>query len=815
MVTDGQIRSLQRWLNEGNTLRESARRSDMDEKTARRYRELGSAARVRPPRSWRTRQDPFVDVWASVEARLVADPRLKAVTLFAQLQREHPGRFPDSQRRSFERRVRRWRALSGGPKAVIFEQIHPPGRLCSFDFTEATSLKVTIAGRAFPHLLFHGVLTHSNAESVRICASESFESMSAGLQGAFHEFGGVTQRVRSDSLSAAVNNLSEEREFRQRYQALLDHYQVEGEKTNPRQAHENGDAESSHNHFKRALDQELRLRESRDFATREEYDQFLQALRARRNAARPAMAAELTTLRPLPRVKFEAPVRLKVRVAPTSLIHVRANLYSVHSRLIGRQVEVLFRETTLEVYLGDQLVETLPRLMGRGQEEINYRHIIDGLLRKPGALAHYRYRAALFPTTNFRIAFDELTLRLSERSATKEYLQILKLAATESEELVERALAKLASDEHTPLSAKAVEELVREGQRLDPPTHVHVEPPDLRAFDSLLHHKEVLNDCYANEEVSVEPIASELAAGVGLIREPAGGGAENAGDGVADNVVVADVATLAADAVGEPFESAAAADVPRALREPGADGATRVVDLPAVPRGADGAGVSGARRAEDHSLDAGFASASGQDVERVRLETASREGGQPSAEPARRLVPGSLDEPVDLWAPRFGEDARLGGAGRTIGATGSIGLVCTLLVALAGSLAGEARLEAAAADRPAGEVRGADHRRPGLRAAESRGDGSAVHVTGRALRAIERAAEQQPGVLAVGADLQRSNDDGGRHRPPGASQRDRRAEHPQLPPRRGQALTAGDFRRRFVIQANRPPGILIVAKAEK
>lgn len=789
MITDGQIRFLQRWLNEGKTLRESATRCGMDEKTARRYQRLGSAARVRPPRTWRTRTDPFSDVWAGVEARLVADPRLKAVTLFAQLQREHLGRFTDAQRRTFERRVQRWRAMSGRPKAAIFEQVHPPGRLCSFDFTDVSSLKVTLAGRAFPHMLFHAVLTHSNAESVRICFSESFESLSAGLQAALHEFGGVPERVRSDSLSAAVNNLSSVREFRERYRALLNHYRLEGEKTNPRQAHENGDAESSHHHFKTALDQELRMRGSRDFDSPEKYDEFLQTLRARRNAGREAMAGELATLRPLPRTMFDAPVRLKMRVAPTSMLQVRENTYSVHSRLIGEQVEILFRETTLEVYWGDQLVDTLPRLMGRGQEAINYRHIIDSLRRKPGAMARYRYQAALFPTTRFRLAYDELSARLSERGAAKEYLEILYLAANESEALVEQALAGLARDERTPLSAKAVEQLVRGGQRLDPPTFVHVEPPDLQAFDSLLQHKEVLDVSLATEEILSQPIAPELVAG-------------------------GTVATFGGGTLGEPSESAAAADVPRALRELGADGSAGVVELPAIFVGADRAGVSGSRSTTDCPLDAGFSSAAGQDLERVRLEASPGESDQPSAEPARRYVLEPLDEPADLWAPRFGENARAGGVGRTVGAAGAIGSVCAVLVIAAGAVAGQTRLEAAADDHEAGEIRGADHRRPGLRAAESRGDGGAVHLASGALRACQRAIKQQPGVLAVGADLQRPDDDGGRHRPLGASQRDRGAEHPQLPPRRCQTLPTDSSHRRFVFLTIHPPGILIVAKAE-
>src|SRR5438128_206709 len=82
---------------------------------------------------------------------------------------------------------------------------------------------------------------------------DPFEAVSDGLQAAFWDLGGVPRRHRSDSLSAAVNNLSAAREFRTRYRDLLTHYGVAGQRTNPRQAHENGDAESSHGHFKTAV----------------------------------------------------------------------------------------------------------------------------------------------------------------------------------------------------------------------------------------------------------------------------------------------------------------------------------------------------------------------------------------------------------------------------------------------------------------------------------------------------------------------------------------------------------------------------------
>ena len=75
------------------------------------------------------------------------------------------------------------------------------------------SLGITIAGQPFEHLLYHFVLTYSNWESVTLCYSESFESLSNGFQNAIAQLGSVPNRHRTDRLSAAVNNLSETRDF--------------------------------------------------------------------------------------------------------------------------------------------------------------------------------------------------------------------------------------------------------------------------------------------------------------------------------------------------------------------------------------------------------------------------------------------------------------------------------------------------------------------------------------------------------------------------------------------------------------------------
>ena len=97
----------------------------------------------------------------------------------------------------------------------------------------------------------------------------------------------------------------------------------------------------------------------------------------------------------------------------------------------------------------------------------------------------------------------------------------------------------------------------------------------------------------------------------------------------------------------------------------------------------------------------------------------------------------------------------------------------------------------------AGALGGLADRRPGLRAAEPGGDGGAVHAVGGALRAGQRAGDEQPGVLAVGADLQGSDDDGGGDRPAGASQRDRGDERAELPGRGSQESEARASRGRL------------------
>jgi hypothetical protein len=61
------------------------------------------------PRTWRTRADPFKDVWPEMLGRLQDEPDATAKELFERLRRDHPGDFQPGQLRTLQRRVREWR----------------------------------------------------------------------------------------------------------------------------------------------------------------------------------------------------------------------------------------------------------------------------------------------------------------------------------------------------------------------------------------------------------------------------------------------------------------------------------------------------------------------------------------------------------------------------------------------------------------------------------------------------------------------------------------------------------------------------------
>lgn len=486
MVTDQQVRRLMKLMKSEKTSIIAALKAGMDRKTARKYIKVSKLpSEIRPDHHWRTRPDPFEGVWGQVKELLDGNSGLEAKTIFEFLQREKPGEYQDGQLRTLQRRLRHWRATEGPAKEVFFPQVHRPGELSESDFTHMGKLGITLRGEPFDHLLYHYTLCYSNWETATICFSESFESLSAGYQNAVWELGGIAKKHRTDRMSAAVNKDCNPEKFTQRYKSMLRHYGVEPERTNPARANENGDVEQRHYRLKKAVEQALMLRGSRDFNTRQEYEKFLSKLFDQLNSGRQKLLAEeLAVLRPLPARRLENYKPVEVRVGPASTIHAQHNTYSVHSRLIGERVLVKIYVDYLEVWYAQRKVERIPRLKGDGKHRIDYRHIIDWLVRKPGAFEDYRYKSEMFPSSYFRMAYDDLKRRNPLR-ANKEYVTVLYMASQEGQDRAESAIRHLLSRDSA-VSAESVRQILTENSRIPSITDVAIDNIVLEAYDELL-----------------------------------------------------------------------------------------------------------------------------------------------------------------------------------------------------------------------------------------------------------------------------------------------------------------------------------------
>lgn len=252
----------------------------------------------------RRRPDPLEGLWdEEIVPMLEAAPGLRAVAVFEEMRLRHPDLDP-GVRRTLERRVRSWRAVHGPEKDVIFRQRHEPGHLGLSDFTVMNDLCVTVASQSLDHRLYHFRLAFSGFEHGSIVlGGESFTALAEGLQNALWSLGGAPKEHRSDSLSAAFRNLDREAkdDITRRYEAFCAHYRMTPTRNNRGVAHENGAIESAHGHLKKAIDDALLLRGSRDFDDIDAYRTFIDELIGRRNVRhQKQINMERAALQPLP-----------------------------------------------------------------------------------------------------------------------------------------------------------------------------------------------------------------------------------------------------------------------------------------------------------------------------------------------------------------------------------------------------------------------------------------------------------------------------------------------------------------------------------
>ena len=422
---------------EGDTQQQAGAKAGISESSGRRI-DSGLLPKKKESRYWRTRKDPFAKVWESeILPRIEKTPTLVPTTLFEDLQDRHPGCFSNKLKRTFQRRVKAWKALHGPDKEVMFRQSKEAGRLGLSDFTELCDIEITLTGKPLNHRLYHFRLPYSGWSHIKvILGGESYTALAEGLQEALQRLGGAPREHRTDSLSAAYKNLSksDREDLTERYQSLCEHYGMTPTRNNRGVSHENGAVESPHGHIKKRIRQALLLRESNDFASIDDYRQWLDGLIRRFNRrCDDALEIERNHLLPLPTHSATDYSEQVAKVTTSSTIDVKRVLYSVPARLVGESLRLHIYDDRIEAYVGSTLAHTLTRAYTLNHNQrarcIDYRHLIGQLVRKPQAFRYSQLRDDLLPNATYRQIWAYIDQQLEPRAACKRIVGILSLAA--------------------------------------------------------------------------------------------------------------------------------------------------------------------------------------------------------------------------------------------------------------------------------------------------------------------------------------------------------------------------------------------------
>ena len=435
-INETQRRIYMSLRNQGKPQITAAAKAGISERSGRRIENNEILPGNKPKRHWRTRQDPFSDIWESeIVPMLIKTPELKPKTLFEYLQGKYPGQYGSSKERTFQRKIKKWKAQYGKGKEVMFLQRQVPGRMGLSDFTTLKKVIISVNGQPLSHILYHFRLAYSGWCHIKvILGGESFSALSEGLQDALWRLGGVPLEHRTDSLSAAFKNMTKEamEDATNRYATLFSHYNLKATRNNKGKSHENGGIECPHGHMKNRIEQAILLRRSNEFESVKAYQEFLNDIVNRVNHNnQDKITAELPSLQPLPLCKTIDYTEEVVAVSTSSTIRVKRGLYTVPSRLIGEKLRVHLYHDRLELYLGMTHVFSTQRVYASKNKRVrnvDYKHVISSLERKPQAFRYSQLRDDLLPTEAYKTVWKWLDNEMEPRSACKAMVAILALA---------------------------------------------------------------------------------------------------------------------------------------------------------------------------------------------------------------------------------------------------------------------------------------------------------------------------------------------------------------------------------------------------
>lgn len=192
--------------------------------------------------------------------------------------------------------------------------------------------------------------------------------------------------------------------------------------------------------MKHRIQQALLLRGSHDFESIAQYQDLVNRAIAKLNDLhREKIEEEKQYLQPLPNYRVPDYEVLTATVSCRSTIDVRCVLYTVPSRLIGASLELHLHHDRIVGYLNRQKVVELPRIRVSNKAKrrarcINYRHVAEGLRRKPRAFLYCTWQQELLPNDTWRALWSQLKSQFELDSAAICIVEALYIAATQDQE---------------------------------------------------------------------------------------------------------------------------------------------------------------------------------------------------------------------------------------------------------------------------------------------------------------------------------------------------------------------------------------------
>lgn len=438
--------------NEGKTQEEIANQLSISRRSIIRYLKSGKIP-VYKRENAATRADPMLDFFDDAKKCLESNPGILLSELFEYLKRKgYKGSLRSMRRKTSDLRNK----LKN--KEVYFQRVPKAGEVMEGDFTE---LQIIIGGFQKKVYLWITSLPYSNFYFATPYFNCTFECFAEGSVNAFNEFNGVAKKYRLDNLSPAVTKIlnGKERLVTQRFAQFQTHYSFAQDFCNPARGNEKGNIEANNKHFKNKLKSIISL-EKLTFISLESFKVFIWKLCREHNQSevikRKFKEENLNLLPDLPFKSFRTEI---VRISKYSLFSLgtSGHMYSVPSNYIGLSLEVRVYPNLVEVIDLEKVVCIHKRLSGlKGLVSINIEHVIEGLLRKPGAFKDWKYREVVFERPVWKSFYQKL---LDSGKEEKEYLRCISLLKDYDRENITLAM-ELAMENKMELTSFTLKDLI-------------------------------------------------------------------------------------------------------------------------------------------------------------------------------------------------------------------------------------------------------------------------------------------------------------------------------------------------------------------